>query len=98
MCGLYYASGYSFFLKSHIRALATFDEVTLVTNLDSDIHTPPLELPINIVSVGIIRKIDLGADIRTLAQLIKFLHTAGFDLMWAPVQAHPERSLLSLTN
>jgi glycosyltransferase involved in cell wall biosynthesis len=82
-----------FFLRSHIRALATFTDVTLVTNLESDIHTPPLDLPIRMISIEIMRKIDLGADIRTLVQLIHLLHVGSFDLVWA---VGPKAGLLGM--
>jgi glycosyltransferase involved in cell wall biosynthesis len=82
-----------FFLRTHIKALATFADVTLVTNLVNDLHTPPLDLPIRVVSVAIMRKIDLVADIRTLAQLVKLLHVGDYDLVWA---VGPKAGLLGM--
>ena len=82
-----------FFLKEHIRNLAQFADITLLTNLETKAYTPPLDLPVRIISVQIERKIDLIRDVKALHHLIKHLRTADYDLVWA---VGPKSGLLGM--
>ena len=83
-----------FFLKDHIRNLTQFADVTLLTNLDTKAYTPPLDLPMRIVSIRIERKIDLIRDIKALYRLIHHFRTTRYDLVWA---VGPKSGLLGMT-
>lgn len=82
-----------FFLKDHIRNLAQFADITLLTNLETKSYTPPLDLPVRIISIRIERKIDLIRDVKALYQLIKHLRTTDYDLVWA---VGPKSGLLGM--
>ncbi len=82
-----------FFLKDHIRNLAQFADITLLTNLETKAYTPPLDLPIRIVSIRIERKIDLIRDVKALYHLTKHLRTTHYDLLWA---VGPKSGLLGM--
>jgi glycosyltransferase involved in cell wall biosynthesis len=82
-----------FFLRGHIRNLAQFADVTLLTNLDTTAYTPPLDLPVRMVSIRIERKIDLVRDIKALYHLIQHLRSTQYDLVWA---VGPKSGLLGM--
>lgn len=82
-----------FFLKDHIRNLAQFADVTLLTNLDTTTYTPPLDLPVRMVSIRIERKIDLVRDIKALYHLIQHFRSNKYNLVWA---VGPKSGLLGM--
>jgi glycosyltransferase involved in cell wall biosynthesis len=70
-----------FFLKPHLIALAKEHDVTLLINLANDNYLPPLDLPIRIISIPIMRKMSPFADFRTLAVLMGFFRKSNYDLL-----------------
>jgi glycosyltransferase involved in cell wall biosynthesis len=82
-----------FFLKDHIRNLAQFADITLLTNLETKAYTPPLDLPVRIISIRIERKIDLIRDVKALYHLTKHLRASNYDLVWA---VGPKSGLLGM--
>lgn len=72
-----------FFLKSHLRALATFSDIVLALNPGNDPYTPELQLPLRMFPISIKRNIDFFADIRTLKQLYRLFRREKPDLVWA---------------
>lgn len=82
-----------FFLKEHILLLSDFAEVTIVTNLQNDPQTPPLELPARVISIGLQRSIVLSKDVSSLIALLALLRREKFDLIWG---VGPKAGLLAM--
>lgn len=82
-----------FFLKEHVRLLSEFAEITIVTNLQNDPQTPPLDLPARVISIGLQRRIVLRKDLSSLMALFTLLRREKFDLIWG---AGPKAGLLAM--
>jgi glycosyltransferase involved in cell wall biosynthesis len=82
-----------FFLRGHVAGLARFAEVTLATNPREDAHTPPLNLPVQRVDIGIERRIHPWKDAIAFLQIVVLLTRRRFDLVWA---VGPKAGLLGM--
>ena len=74
-----------FFLRPHLLALTAQYDVTLVLNRDSDSYAPLTDLPVRIISVGIMRTITPVQDLRCIWQLYRLFRRERFDQIWATV-------------
>ena len=82
-----------FFIRPHMLALARHYDVTLVLNQNNDSYTAPLDLPITIHSVDMMREIAPKQDLRCLWQLYRLFRRQRYDQIWAVV---PKAGLLSM--
>ena len=82
-----------FFIRPHLLALAEHYDVTLVLNQNNDSYAAPLDLPVRIVSMGIMRNIAPWQDLISLWQLYFLFRREKFDQVWAVV---PKAGLLAM--
>ena len=50
-----------FFIRPHLLALARQCDVTLILNMDNDSYAPPMNLPVRVISVGMMRNLARSA-------------------------------------
>src|SRR5580658_6973080 len=79
-----------FFIRPHLLALAQGCDVTLVLNMGNDTYAPPMNLPVRVISVGIMRNL---APIRDLVCLYRLFRRQNFDQIWPVV---PKAGLLAM--
>lgn len=82
-----------FFIRPHLVALAEHYDVTLVLNQNNDSYSAPLDLPVRMVSMGIMRNIAPWRDLISLWHLYHLFRQERFDQIWAVV---PKAGLLSM--
>ena len=82
-----------FFLKPHLMALSKNHDVTLMVNLKSDSYVLPLGLPIDIIDIGISRKMAPISDLICLVKLFFLFRKAKYDLLITVV---PKAGLLGM--
>jgi glycosyltransferase involved in cell wall biosynthesis len=70
-----------FFLMPHLAALSRKYDVTLIVNVDDQEFLNGPQLPITVISVNIVRKIDLWQDIKALWRLIWIFRNQHFQLV-----------------
>jgi glycosyltransferase involved in cell wall biosynthesis len=82
-----------FFIRPHLLALAQRCDVTLILNMDNDTYAPPMNLPVRVVSLGIMRALAPLRDLVCLYRLYRLFHREKFDQIWAVV---PKAGLLAM--
>jgi glycosyltransferase involved in cell wall biosynthesis len=82
------------FMRNHLRRLAERYEVTAVSNFESNEHLRDQFPGIRLVHVPIARPINLLADLRALAMLLRFFLTERFDVVHSVT---PKAGLLAMT-
>jgi glycosyltransferase involved in cell wall biosynthesis len=70
-----------FFLMPHLAALSRKYDVILIVNVDDQEFLNGLQIPITVISVNIVRKIDLWQDMKALWQLICIFRNQHFQLV-----------------
>lgn len=82
-----------FFLKPHLTALAKNHNVTLMVNLKSDSYVLPLGLSVDIIDIGISRKMAPISDLICLVKLFFLFRKAKYDLL---ITVIPKAGLLGM--
>jgi glycosyltransferase involved in cell wall biosynthesis len=82
-----------FFIRPHLLALAERCDVTLILNMDNDTYAPPMNLPVRIISIGIMRNLAPIRDFICLYRLYRLFKQEKFDQIWAVV---PKAGLLAM--
>ena len=82
-----------FFIRPHLEALARHYDVTLVLNQQIDTYAPLPDLPVRVVSMGIMRTITPWQDVKCIAGLYALFRRERFDQVWAVV---PKAGLLAM--
>lgn len=82
-----------FFLKPHLRELASYFEITLAFNPRSDEYLPPLRLPLRELAVHMERKIAPWRDLLALFSLCRLFGRERFDIV---VTVVPKAGLLGM--
>ncbi|MDO9098875.1 MAG: glycosyltransferase, partial [Candidatus Methanoperedens sp.] len=82
-----------FFLKPHLIALSHHFDVTLACNPKNDAYSPPLDLPVRQMAVGMARKISPLRDLVALFELYRLFKRERFDLV---VSVAPKAGLLGM--
>ena len=82
-----------FFIRPHLLALARRCDVTLVLNMGNDTYAPPMDLPVRVISVGMMRTLAPIRDLVCFYRLYRLFRREKFDQIWALV---PKAGLLGM--
>jgi glycosyltransferase involved in cell wall biosynthesis len=82
-----------FFIRPHLSALARQCDVTLILNMGNDTYAPPMNLPVQVISLGIMRALAPIRDFVCLYRLYLLFRREKFDQIWALV---PKAGLLAM--
>lgn len=69
------------FLRPHLERLSAIYDVTVCVNLSDSEVVPVVPERVRVVPLGIVRQIDVWADLKALVVLVRFFHRERFDLV-----------------
>lgn len=69
------------FLRPHLERLSAIYDITVCVNLSDSEVVPVVPARVRVVPLGIVRQIDLWADLKTLLVLMRFFRRERFDLV-----------------